>query len=92
MNKWRDHLYGYTGIALVLSLWSPLVWFVSATRAYYKMETFVISEMDSFVIVVFFLLAAATLLAQGGFILVAHDMARYARKECEERRGRDAEL
>ena len=92
MKKWRTRLYGYTGIALVLGLWSPLVWFVSAARAHYKMETFEISEMDSFVIVVFFLLAAATLLAQGGFILVAHDMARYERKEREERRGRDAEL
>ena len=92
MNKWRARLYGYTGIALVLGLWSPLASFVSAARAYYKMETFEISEMDSFVVVVFFLLAAATLLAQGGFILVAHDMARYERKEREERRGRDAEL
>ena len=92
MKKWRTGLYGYTGIALVLGLWSPLVWLVSAARAHYKMETFKISEMDSSVIVVFFLLAAATLLAQGGFILVAHDMARHERKEREERRGRDAEL
>lgn len=89
MSKWRARLlYGYTGLALVLGLWTPIMWFISAARAHYGMSMFEILLMDPFVIFLFLVLCAATLVAQFGFIVMAHDMARYERKESEERENR----
>jgi hypothetical protein len=73
MGKWRSRLYGYTGLFTLFALWTPMLWFISNARAYYHMETFEILRMHGFNILLFFLLAIATLAAQFGLILIAQD-------------------
>lgn len=79
MDKWRNNLYGYTSLFIVFGLWTPLLWFVSSARNHYKMESFDIFLMDWFSILLFFVLCAATLVAQFGFILVAQDLSEFER-------------
>ncbi len=83
MSKWRSRLYGYTGIALVIGLWTPLLWFVVSARRHYGMEMFDFTRMHPFNIVVFLLLCVGTLLAQFGFVLLAQDMSENERRERE---------
>ncbi len=77
MNKWREKLYGYTGLFIVLGIWTPMFWFVSSSRQHYKMETFEIFDMNWFSILVFFTLCAATLVAQYGLVLIARDLSDF---------------
>lgn len=79
INKWREKLYGYTGLFVIFGLWTPLLWFVSYSRAYYKMESFDILSMNWFSIFLFFVLCAATLVAQFGFILLVQDLSEFER-------------
>ncbi len=46
MSKWREKLYGYTGLFIVFGIWTPMLWFVSSSRQYYKMETFEVFDMN----------------------------------------------
>jgi hypothetical protein len=82
-SKWRARLYGYTGLVLVFGLWTPLLWYVSYARREYGLEAFEVFSMDWFGIVLFILLAAGTLVAQFGFILLAQDMSELERREKE---------
>jgi hypothetical protein len=77
MSKLREKLYGYTGLFIILGIWTPMLWFVSSSRQYYKMETFEVFEMNWFSILVFFALCAATLVAQYGFVLIAQDLSEF---------------
>jgi len=81
MKKWRAHLYGFTGLYVVFGIWTPILWFVSHVREHYRMETFDIHLMNWFGALLFFLLVAATLLAQFGFALIAHDLAEQRKAE-----------
>lgn len=71
MNKWRDKLYGYTGLFIIFGIWTPMLWFISSSRQYYKMETFVVLDMNWFSILMFIALSVATLVAQLGFVSIA---------------------
>lgn len=75
MRKWRERLYGYTGLFILFGLWTPLLWFVSSARSHYKMESFEIYSMDWFSILLFLVLCIATLFAQFGFVLIAQDLS-----------------
>jgi hypothetical protein len=77
MSKKREKLYGYTGLFIVLGIWTPILWFVSSSRQYYKMETFDILKMNWFNMLIFFALCAATLVAQYGFVLIAHELSEF---------------
>jgi hypothetical protein len=77
MNKWRQKLYGYTGLFVIFGIWSPMMWFVSSSRQYYKMETFEVLEMGWGSIVMFTVLGVATLLAQYGFISISQDLSEF---------------
>lgn len=79
MSKWRRRLYGYTGLAILFGLWTPLLWLTSDVRAHYKMEMFEITRADPFVIFIYVVLIVATLLAQLGFMLIAQDLGKYER-------------
>jgi hypothetical protein len=81
MNRWRKRLYGYTGIFIVIGIWTPVLWFISHVREHYHMLTFEIDQMDWFSILIFFVLVVATLLAQVGFVLIAHDLAEHEKIE-----------
>ena len=92
MGKWRRRLYGYTGLALVLGLWSPLASYIADARGRYDMTTFDVLRMHPIDIALFIALCAATLMAQFGFIVIAHDMAEYHRKKQESQGGQDERL
>lgn len=77
MIKWREKLYGYTGLFIIFGIWTPMMWFISSSRQYYKMETFQILEMNWFNILVFIVLCVATLVAQYGFISIAQDLSKF---------------
>lgn len=77
MNTWREKLYGYTGLCILFGLWTPMVWFITSSREYYKMETFEVSKMHWFNILVFFTLCAATLAAQYGLMLIDQDLSKF---------------
>jgi len=77
MNSRRETLYGYTGLFILFGIWTPVLWFVSSSREYYKMETFEVFDMHWFSILLFFVLCAATLIAQYGFVMVAQDLSEY---------------
>ena len=77
MNKWREKLYGYTGLFIIFGIWTPMLWFISSSRQYYKMETFEVLEMNLFSILAFIVLCVATLSAQYGFVLIAQDLSEF---------------
>lgn len=77
MNKGRERLYGYTGLFILFGIWTPMLWFISSSRQYYKMETFEVLEMNWFSILLFFVLCIATLVAQFGFISIAQDLTEF---------------
>lgn len=83
MNTWREKFYGYTGLCIVFGLWTPMLWFISSSREYYKMETFEVFEMHWFNILVFFVLCAATLAAQYGLILISQDLSEFEKMKKE---------
>jgi len=88
MSKWRKKLYGYTGLFIVLGIWTPMLWFVSSSRQYYKMETFEVFDMNWFSILVFFALCAATLVAQYGFVLIAQDLSDFEKLKKQQAENR----
>lgn len=77
MDKWRSRFYGYTGLFTVLAIWTPVIWFISSARDYYRMETFDILRMHWSGIAIFAVLLVATLVAQFGFVSIAHDLSKY---------------
>lgn len=77
-------MYGYTGLALVVGLWCPLVWFISDARGRYHMGSFEILRVHPFDIVVFMILVLATALAQFGFVVVAQDLAKYESRDRDD--------
>lgn len=77
MHKWREKLYRYTGLYIILGIWTPMFWFVSSSRRYFKMETFEVFEMDWFSILLFVVLCIATLVAQFVFISIAQDLTEF---------------
>lgn len=77
MKEWHEKLCGYTGLFILFGIWTPMLWFISSSRQYYKMETFEVFEMNWFSILVFVLLCVATLAAQYGFFLIAQDLSEF---------------
>jgi len=77
MHKWRETLYGYTGLFIISGIWTPMLWFISSSMQYYKMETFEVFEMNWFSILLFAVLCIATLVAQFGFISIAQDLSEF---------------
>ncbi len=75
MKNWRSLLYTFTGLYVLLGIWTPLMWLVSGMMKYYRMESFDLFAMHPFNIFLCIVLAAATLLAQLGFVLIAQDHA-----------------
>ena len=75
MKNWRSLLYGFTGLFVLLGIWTPLMWLVSSMMNFYRMESFDLFVMHPFNIFLCIVLAAATLLAQLGFVLIAQDHA-----------------
>ena len=92
MNKWREKLYGYTGLFILFGIWTPMLWFVSSSRQYYKMETFEVFEMNWFSILLFFALCIATLLAQFGFISIAHDLSEFEKLKKQQAAHRSGDV
>jgi len=77
MKKWREKLYGYTGLFIIFGIWTPMMWFISSSRQYYKMETFEVLDMNWFSILMFIALCVATLVAQFGFVSIAQDLSEF---------------
>jgi succinate dehydrogenase hydrophobic anchor subunit len=77
MNKWREKLYGYTGLFITFGIWTPMLWFISSSREHYKMETFEVFEMNWFNILLLVTLCIATLVAQFGLISIAQDLSEF---------------
>lgn len=75
MDKWRKKLYSYTGLFIIFGIWTPMLWFISSSRQYYKMETFEVFEMNWMSILLFVVLCIATLVAQFGFISIAQELS-----------------
>ncbi len=88
MSKWREKLYGYTGLFIVFGIWTPMLWFVSSSRQYYKMETFEVFDMNWFRILVFFALCAETLFAQYSFVLIAQDLSDFEKLKKQQAENR----
>lgn len=81
MKNWRSLLYGYTGVCIVAGLWTPILWYTSEMRVFYHMETFDFRAMHWFSMLVYVVLALATLIATFGFVMIATDLAKYERDD-----------
>lgn len=77
MKKWRERLHGYTGLFIIFAIWTPMIWFVSSSMQYYKMETFEILDMNWLSIAMFVVLCVASLIAQFGFFSIARDLSEF---------------
>jgi hypothetical protein len=74
MKNWRSLLYGYTGVCIVAGLWTPILWYTSEMRVFYHMETFDFRAMHWVSMLVYVVLALATLWASPGFPDTSNDM------------------
>ena len=77
MKKWRAGLVSFTGIYIVIGIWTPVIWFMSSARAEHQMLTFEISRMHWSSIMLFIALLCATLVAQLGFVVLAKEHGEY---------------
>lgn len=75
MNKWRKRLYGFTGLFILISIWMPMLSFISSAKRIYELETFEVLAMPWFGVLMYIALLIATLIAQGGLIVLAHDLS-----------------
>ena len=73
-NSWAKPLRLFTVFFLFLAIWTPFMWFISASRQHYSMETFDVSRMNGLMIVFFIVLGVATLAAQFGYILILQEI------------------
>lgn len=91
MNKWRETLYIYTGLFIIFGIWTPMLWFISSSRQYYKMETFEVLDMNWFSILMFFVLCVATLVAQFGFVSIAQDLSEFEKLKKQQAAQRNGD-
>jgi len=91
MNKWRETLYSYTGLFIIFGIWTPMLWFISSSRQYYKMETFEVLDMNWFSILMFFVLCVATLVAQFGFVSIAQDLSEFEKLKKQQAAQRNGD-
>ena len=90
MNNWRKKLHGYTGAFIVFAIWAPMIWFVSSSMQYYKMETFELLKMNWFSILLFVALCVGTLIAQFGFFSVAREVSEFEKLKNEQATKKNA--
>ena len=79
MRNWRSLLYGFTGLWILIGIWTPLGWLISNMRNYHQMETFDLFRMHPLNVILCVTLALITLVAQLGFLLIAQDHAEFER-------------
>jgi hypothetical protein len=82
-RTWRARLKSYTCMFMIFGIWMPILWFIYSSMENYKMGTFEVFEMPWFSILGFFVLIAATLVAQVGFILLIDDLSEYEKMKKE---------
>lgn len=70
-DRWTKWLIGYTGLFVVFSLWTPLMWFTGSLMAKYHMPSFDPAYLNAFDTTFYVSLAVATFTAQIGFVVVA---------------------
>ncbi len=81
MKNWKKNLYGFTGLYIVIGIWTPVMWFTSYSMRIYEMGTFDVTRMGWLSIFILSVVTMATLFAQLGFIFISEDLSRLERIE-----------
>ena len=66
MREWKRRLAGFTGLYVVLSMWTPVVWFVTWARNTFNQHTFELFDLPPYAIVFGLIILACAFAATMG--------------------------
>lgn len=52
MSEWKRRLAGFTGLYVVLSMWTPVLWFISWARETFDQHTYELFDLPPYAIVI----------------------------------------
>jgi len=66
MREWKRRLAGFTGLYVVLSIWTPVIWFMSWVGTTFNQHTFELFDLPPYAIVFGLLIFACAFAATMG--------------------------